>query len=125
VAKRISNDVLRRHLAGESLRSLAPDVGLSHVGLGKRLRSAPIKKRLLVLEAGPELPAEAQPEASKGNQPRPATTLVDDEPVTRVGFGRRDRSEGPIRVTLRKGDRTWIVNEGSEDETYWRSRGFA
>jgi hypothetical protein len=47
-----------------------------------------------------------------------------------VGWKRPDRTEPPARITIYKRDRSggrrsWTVMVGSEEETFWRSKGFA
>jgi hypothetical protein len=163
-AKRIPTSILKRHLAGgESLATLAADVNLTRQAFSKRLKSAPIQKRLLALEAGPEQPAATHPASSKGNQPRPPSTPVEaqqtvpDSDYEGLAYGetrqtvstdgthtsfacggkgrmtvgwKRDRTPPPARVTLYKRDRSgarraWTVIKDSDEESWWRSRGFA
>jgi len=97
VTKRISDDHLRRVLAGESKRAIAREIGFSDTALRKRLKSAVVAKRLRVMEeqaADPDegaratekgsltTPNSSRPNPSSRNTP-PQTTAVEEAIVVR------------------------------------------
>lgn len=109
-AKRISDSILRRYLAGESVRSLAPDSKMTHQALGKRLRTDDaIQKRLATLNRDTEQPQSDTPAAGQG-KPSPvkreasAGQAAQAEPFALpLGESRRGRSERGTRTSFSYG----------------------
>jgi transposase-like protein len=98
--------IIARHAAGEPLRAIAPEYGVSHQALSKRLKRAR-QRQAQQPEPQPELAAEPADERSPALEPPPPAT-----PSPSIDPARRDPPQGLIR--LRRGDETRWVDPSAE-----------
>jgi transposase-like protein len=102
--------IIARHAAGEPLRAIAPDCGVSHQALSKRLKRARQRQQEQP-EPQPQLAAEPANERSPALEPpQPA------RPSPSINPAQRDSPQGLIR--LRRGAEIRWVDPIDESERH-------
>jgi transposase-like protein len=92
-----------RHDAGEPLRAIAPDYGVTHQALSKRLKRAR-QRQPQQPEPQPQLAAEPANERAPAREP--------PQPATRINPAQHDSPHGLIR--LRRGNESRWVDPTAE-----------
>jgi hypothetical protein len=101
--------ILARHAAGEPLRAIAPDHGVSHQALSKRLRRA---RERQAQQPQPQLAAEPADERGPAIEPPQLAGPSPAAPVAGVNRSHCDSRHGLVR--LRRGNEACWVDPVAE-----------